>query len=271
MMTKPTFDFGGITEVSLAHGSHGSPEQGLCFMEMVAWFAGEKHSDKPACACPVLGSYGIGLNDRMPDGLRNELLKPLVPMIAGTKGARADEQRRAEFLAMWSINKIIPIALRAAKLEEHAVACESATTLPDAAYAAKAAAYAAYAADAAAYAADAAYAAKAAAYAAAYAADAADAAADAADAAKAAKAAAYAAAYAADAAAYAADAAAYAADAAAYAADAADAAYAAYRREIFSIAVEGLRQAILIGPHEGFDRAIDLTLRHEALVALVTA
>ncbi|WP_339345527.1 hypothetical protein, partial [uncultured Sphingomonas sp.] len=73
-------------------------------------------------------------------------------------------------------------------------------------------------------------------------------------------------AYAADAA-DAADAAAYA-----YAADAADAADAyAAREEVFATAVEGLRQAILIGPHEGFDRLIDLPARHTALKDLVQA
>ena len=94
------FDFSQITEVRLGSGAHESPEQGLCFMEMVAWFAGEKHSDRPECACPVLGSYGIAANDSMPDEARDRLLKPLVPLIAGTRGTWQDEHNRARFLAM---------------------------------------------------------------------------------------------------------------------------------------------------------------------------
>jgi hypothetical protein len=252
MEAKMKYDFSNITEVKLAHGSHDAPEQGMCFMEMVAWFAGEDHSDKPKCACRVLGAYGINLNDNMPDALRDRMLKPLVPAIAGTIGTRDDQQARAEFLVRWTVNRILPISLRAVGCNDAADQCEKAVSVQevkDAADAAKAAGYAAYAADAA-------DAAKAAAYAAAYAADAADAA-------DAAKAAAYAAAYAAYAA-YAADAAkaaAYAADAAAYAADA----------EIFEIAVEGLRQAILIGPHEGFNSMINLAQRHDELRALVAA
>jgi len=35
--------------------------------------------------------------------------------------------------------------------------------------------------------------------------------------------------------------------------------------------LKGLRQAILIGPHEGFDLAIDLQARHAALRELVAA
>ena len=219
-----TYDFTTVTEVTLASGAHANPQEGLCFMEMVAWFAGEEHSDEPQCACPVLGRYGIGLNDRMPTDLRDRLLKPLVPMIAGTRGTRDDERRRAEFLAMWTINRILPSALRAIGLKDHGDACATAATLPAARAAADAARAAADAARAAAYA---------------YAADAADAA----------------------------DAAAYA-----YAADAADAADAyAAREEVFATAVEGLRQAILIGPHEGFDRLIDLPARHTALKDLVQA
>ena len=57
------FDFNTITEVRLSGGSHTTAQDGLCFMEMVAWFAGEKHSDKPACASRVLGTYGIVIND----------------------------------------------------------------------------------------------------------------------------------------------------------------------------------------------------------------
>ena len=230
------FDFSSIQEVKLGHGAHKSAAEGMCFMEMVAWFAGEAHSDKPACACTVLGRYGMALNDRMPNDLRDELLKPLVPMIAGTSGSLDDRIARARFLAMWSINKVLSALMRRRGQEALAIACEIATDIPEARAAAQdvrkwAAAYAA------------------------------DAAADAA----------YAAAYAADAAAYAA----YAADAAAdaYAADAAaDAdAYAYARREIYEIAVEGLRQAILIGPHEGFDVMIDLRARHADLAKLVAA
>ena len=220
------FDFSSIQEVKLGHGAHKSAAEGMCFMEMVAWFAGEAHSDKPACACTVLGRYGMALNDRMPNDLRDELLKPLVPMIAGTRGSLDDRIARARFLAMWSINKVLSALMRRRGQEALAIVCEIATDIPEARAAAQAVRKWAYVA-------------------------AADAAADAADAADA------------DAAADAADA---AADAAAYAADAADA-----RREIYEIAVEGLRQAILIGPHEGFDVMIDLRARHADLAKLVAA
>jgi hypothetical protein len=234
------FDFSQIDEVRLGRGQHSSPEAGMCFMEMVSWFAGEKHSDQPKCACPVLGAYGIRLNDSMPDDLRDRLLKPLVPLIAGTAD-KASEHRRAEFLAMWAVNRVLPILLRARGFADHAKACEDARTLAQAKSAANAAD-----ADAAAYAA---------ADAAAYAASAS------------------AAAYAASASA-AADAAAYAASAsAAYAASAsaADAAaYAASAAKIWKAAAEGLRHAILIGRHDGFSEMENIIVeRRQKLRELV--
>ena len=99
------YDFSQITEVRLSAGKHGSPEEGMCFMEMTAWFAGEKHGDHPECACPVLTAYGITLNDNMSDAMRDRLLKPLVPLIAGTRGTPEDELARGKFLALWGINR----------------------------------------------------------------------------------------------------------------------------------------------------------------------
>lgn len=132
-MTK--FDFSIIEGVRLSQGEHGSPEEGLCFMEAVAWFEGERHSDRPECACPVLREYGIDLNDRMPDDERNALLLPLVPLIAGTRDP-ANEQRRAEFLAMWTVNRVLPLALRKVGIDP--TDCENARTLKDACWAAAA-------------------------------------------------------------------------------------------------------------------------------------
>ena len=200
------FDFSTIDEVRLAEGNHTSPAEGMCFMEMAAWFAGETHSDEPECSCPVLGAYGIRLNDRMPDDVRDRLLKPMVPLIVGTRDDAA-KQKRAEFLALWAVNQVLPIVLEERGLGDLARACRSATTLTEAtANAAYAAAYAANAAYAAAYAANAAYA----------------------------------------------------------------AAYAANAAEIWTIAVEGLRQAILIGRHDGFADPVNVLIeRRERLAELV--
>jgi len=54
----------------LASGNHDSRSQGMCSMEWVAYIAGEEHSDAPVCVCPALRRFGIGLNDSLPDDLR---------------------------------------------------------------------------------------------------------------------------------------------------------------------------------------------------------
>ena len=46
-----------LDELILDRGFHNAPDDGLCFMEAAAFFAGEKHSDHPACVSPVLGAF----------------------------------------------------------------------------------------------------------------------------------------------------------------------------------------------------------------------
>ena len=160
----------------------------------------------PECMSEVLGRAAIGLQDAMPDKMRNgQRYKRLIPDMPGTGRAQEQEQERLEILMDWMWGVVLPqlqpIADKSGFGDKWRLMCHDRTAAAARA-AARAAAYAA---------------ARAAAYAAAYAADAADAAvaavaADAADAA--ADAAAYAATYAADAA-VAADAAARAAYAAA--------------------------------------------------------
>jgi hypothetical protein len=52
-----------MTTPTLSHGSHDRREDGMCLMEAVAFLAGERHSDRPVCACPVLSrlSCAVGL------------------------------------------------------------------------------------------------------------------------------------------------------------------------------------------------------------------
>lgn len=81
-----------LDNITLAEGSHISSEDGLCLMEAVAYFAGEEHSDTPACASEVLTRVGINLNDALPHVYRQKL-KPLIPRIVGTRNDGLDPQR----------------------------------------------------------------------------------------------------------------------------------------------------------------------------------
>ncbi len=83
----------------LRPGSHSSREDGLCAMEMVAWLAGEEHSDEPACACPILSAYARCMNDLLPDNeARRKHLRPMVPRMVNSNLGEATATARA-FLA----------------------------------------------------------------------------------------------------------------------------------------------------------------------------
>ncbi len=73
-------------------GGGGDPRNGMCFMETVAFIAGESVTDRPACACPILTRYGVRLNDRLDDEERQRLL-PLAWAMAGTRSAPHERKR----------------------------------------------------------------------------------------------------------------------------------------------------------------------------------
>ncbi len=98
-----------LEALTLAYGGHKSRDTGLCLMEAVAYFAGEDHTDHPQCACPVLTSYGITLNDKLPDDQRQRL-KPLIPKLVGTRNPEL-EQKRMFFLLDKAVRVFTPIAL----------------------------------------------------------------------------------------------------------------------------------------------------------------
>jgi hypothetical protein len=52
-------------------------------MSLVAFLAGEGHSDAPGCASPVVQAFAVAVNDHMPRAARQRL-KPFAPRIIGT-------------------------------------------------------------------------------------------------------------------------------------------------------------------------------------------
>ena len=162
----------------------GTPRAGsLCVEAAVCLALGEAHSDRPSCVAEPDREFAIRINDApwsSPEA-RAQALLPLALAQLGTAGT--DRSAWVQALTLGTVTRVLPIALRAAGLTEHADRCSQAKTLEEAnryADAAAAAAAARYAvADAAADARAAARAADAAANAA-YAVAVADAAADAA-------------------------------------------------------------------------------------------
>lgn len=81
-------------------------------MEMVAWLAGEAHSDEPGCACPVVGAFVRACNDAMSDEARNRHLRPLVPQLVNTRGSAALERARGMVVLDALVRTLAPAALR---------------------------------------------------------------------------------------------------------------------------------------------------------------
>ena len=99
----------------LAKGGHNSPEQGLCLLEAAAFVSGLPHSDHPPCVCEVLGNFGRGLNDCLPDESRQRLI-PLIPRMLGTAGD-GRSQERGLMAARWIITVYTPAWLDLADIK----------------------------------------------------------------------------------------------------------------------------------------------------------
>jgi hypothetical protein len=102
-------------QIKLLAGSHRNPQNGSCVMEVVSYIAGEKYSDHPECACPLITTFAIAVNDRMDDAARQRLL-PFVLRIAGSKSTNKIEQQRRYMLADYAVRVFAPMALESANL-----------------------------------------------------------------------------------------------------------------------------------------------------------
>ena len=81
-----------LDTVLLEVGAHPTRGGDVCLLEAAAWYAGEPHSDAPACVSPVLTASGRRLNDILPDQARQRLV-PLIPRLVRTAGDGQDEAR----------------------------------------------------------------------------------------------------------------------------------------------------------------------------------
>ena len=145
---KPQLDLADLDLLVLAHGSHSSRAQGVCLQEAVAWFAGEKHSDHPACTDSVVAAYARRLNDVMPDEQRQRL-RPFIPLLAGTSNG-CPPATRAILCADKAVRVFAVSALNAAGFDHWADQLAALDPITDGRAADAATRAAAYAADAAA-------------------------------------------------------------------------------------------------------------------------
>ncbi|MBX3463109.1 MAG: hypothetical protein KF830_08055 [Planctomycetes bacterium] len=101
-----------IDQHPLRRGAHATRDDGMCAMEMVAWLAGEPHSDEPTCACPVVAAFVRACNDAMNDAARNRCLRPLVPRLVNTRASAAVERQRGLLVVDWLVRRLLPAWLR---------------------------------------------------------------------------------------------------------------------------------------------------------------
>src|SRR6266850_1194287 len=132
MTTIDTERLAKLETLPLLHGGHANFEAGACAMEAVAWLAGEPHSDRPQCACPVISKAMIRLNDRIGDDeMRTELLRPLLPKIIGTRAAREVMIKRGFIAADFAERVFYPLYLEARGRTGEAARWRSAEEITD--------------------------------------------------------------------------------------------------------------------------------------------
>ena len=98
-------------------------ENELCVMSLVALLAGERHTDRPQVACPVVATFAIKVNDSIDCDVR-QTLKPFAPRIIGTRDGMA--RHRAWLLVNSIVGEVLP---RRAQDAGHPISSELAEKL----------------------------------------------------------------------------------------------------------------------------------------------
>jgi hypothetical protein len=89
------------TPIRLAPGSHSSPREGVCVVELASVIGEEEFSDRPRCVCPVIGAFLRGWNDRAPHAERQRL-GPYAARIVGSRGSPRVARERRDICLEWA-------------------------------------------------------------------------------------------------------------------------------------------------------------------------
>jgi hypothetical protein len=119
-MTNTEFQDANLDLIHLGKGRHKSAANGMGTMEAVAWLAGERHSDRPDCTCPVIAAYVRPISDWADDEQRQQL-RAFLPRLIGSRSAD-HVVRRAEFLAHQTVTVFLPLMYDELKQPEIAAA-----------------------------------------------------------------------------------------------------------------------------------------------------
>jgi len=121
-----------LNEIHPKKGAHGTCTQGVCAMEMVAYMAGEPHSDHPTCACPVIAAFAFGWSAQLDAADRDRILKPLLQTLIGTAHGPATEERRVWLIIDWLVREWTPAWLELSTgLTEHGATLRALPVITD--------------------------------------------------------------------------------------------------------------------------------------------
>jgi hypothetical protein len=90
-----------LGSVRLAPGSHSSPREGICAVELASMLAGEKFSDRPRCVCRVIAAFMRSLNDRVAHADRRLLVSYAERAVGSRSDKRVTHQRR-DVCLLWA-------------------------------------------------------------------------------------------------------------------------------------------------------------------------
>jgi hypothetical protein len=90
-----------VESLRLEPGSHSSPDEGVCIVELASILGREKFSDEPDCVCAVIGAFLRSWNDRA-SYVDRQRLRPYAARIVGTRSGRAITRRRRDICLVWS-------------------------------------------------------------------------------------------------------------------------------------------------------------------------
>ncbi len=112
------YDLNNLWKYELCSGNSDAPRNGACLMDAVSWLEYGRLGDHPECVCPVIATFGRGINDAMSNKGRQRL-RVFIPRLVGTVDPK-NEKARGEYLAWQAIRVFAPLALNVAGLKNEA-------------------------------------------------------------------------------------------------------------------------------------------------------
>jgi hypothetical protein len=90
-----------LDSLRLEPGSHRSPRDGVCLLELTSILAREEFSDRPRCVCRVVAAFLRGWNDRSGHAERQRL-RPYAKRVIGSRARRSVTRRRRDICLIWA-------------------------------------------------------------------------------------------------------------------------------------------------------------------------